>query len=182
VYSDGITWDGGGQIVVRIPKSAGARWVQTNAFQPQFRVWVDAVKKRDHVFLGYSSKARQTANDVLRYLQSIGVTVRDWETHFHAGGTILDEIRDAACSTLGGIFLFTHDDDLVSGDTQHAAPRDNVIFEAGYFMQAKGRDRIREQEAKIPADVGGSIYLSLQDRSDIRPIQSKLRDFVETRL
>ena len=81
--------------------------------------------------------------------------------------------------------MFTKDDDLVSGDTQYAAPRDNVIFEAGYFMQAKSRDRvlmIREQDAKMPADVGGSIYLSLRDRTDITSIHTGLRNFVENRL
>ena len=185
VYSDGITWDGGGQIILRIPESIGVKWVQSNQFQLQFHAWVNAVKARKHVFLGYSSKARATANDVSKFLQSIGATVRDWEVDFHPGGTILDEIRDATRTTLGGVFLLTKDDELISGDTQNAAPRDNVIFEAGYFMQAKGRDRvlmIREQEAKMPADVGGSIYLSLKDRTDITPIHTKLRDFVENKL
>ena len=35
-----------------------------------------------------------------------------------------------------------------------SVPRDNVIFEMGMFMQAKGRDRVlvfREQGAKMPA-------------------------------
>jgi hypothetical protein len=185
VPPDGITWTGGGHIILRIPEPAGVEWVQTNEFQPQFRAWVNAVKARKHIFLGYSSKARATANDIIKFLQSIGVTVRDWEVDFHPGGTILDEIRDAARSTLGGIFLLTKDDDLVSGDTQYAAPRDNVIFEAGFFMQSKGRNRvlmIREQEAKMPADVGGSIYISLRDRNDITSIQTKLRDFVENKL
>ncbi len=73
----------------------------------------------------------------------------------------------------------------MSGEVQHAAPRDNVIFEAGYFMNAKGRERVlivREDGAKMPADVGGSIYLTLKDRADISPIHAKLRDFVENRL
>jgi hypothetical protein len=185
VNSDGITWDGGGQVILRIPGSAEVQWVHSNAFQPHLRAWAQTVKARKHVFLGYSSKARATANDIGKFLQSVGATVRDWEIDFHPGGTILDEISDAARSTLGGIFLLTKDDDLLSGDAQYAAPRDNVIFEAGYFMQAKGRDRvlmIREQDAKMPADVGGSIYLSLKDRTDITPIHTKLRDFVEKKL
>jgi hypothetical protein len=185
VRSDGITWTGGGHIILWIPESAGAEWIQSDGFRQQFRAWVEEVKKRKHIFFGYSSKARATGNDISNFLQSIEVTVRNWEIEFHPGGTILDEIRDAARSTLGGIFLLTKDDDLVSGDTQYAAPRDNVIFEAGFFMQSKGRDRvlmIREQDAKMPADVGGSIYISLRDRTDISPIHTKLRDFVENKL
>ena len=36
--------------------------------------------------------------------------------------------------------------------------------------------------AKMPADIGGSIYLLLRNKGDIRPIQTALQDFVEQRL
>lgn len=185
VHADGITWSGAGQVIVKIPTRAGVKWLSTSNYESHFRAWADAVKGRKDIFLGYSSKACATAKDISNFLLSIGVTVRDWEIDFHPGGTILDEIREAACTTLGAIFLLTNDDDFVVGDTQYAAPRDNVIFEAGYFMQAKGRDRVllvREQEAKMPADVGGSIYISMKDRRDITPIHSRLVDFVKNRL
>ena len=41
-------------------------------------------------------------------------------------------------------------------------------------MESKGRERVsvvRGEGAKIPADIGGGIYLSLKDRNDIAPIQ-----------
>jgi len=41
---------------------------------------------------------------------------------------------------------------------------------------------IREEGAKMPADIGGSIYLPLRDRNDITPIHTKLLDFVTKRL
>lgn len=41
---------------------------------------------------------------------------------------------------------------------------------------------IREDGAKMPADLGGNLYLSLAAREDIRPIESAIRDFVERRL
>jgi predicted nucleotide-binding protein len=74
---------------------------------------------------------------------------------------------------------------VLEGDESKAAPRDNVVFEAGYFAAAKGRDRvliIREYGAKMPADLGGNIYLSLPDRNDTRLIESSIRDFVNRRL
>jgi predicted nucleotide-binding protein len=49
----------------------------------------------------------------------------------------------------------------------------------------KGRERVlvvREEGAKMPADIGGGIYLSLKDRNDITPIQMKLLDFFEKRI
>jgi Predicted nucleotide-binding protein containing TIR -like domain len=84
-----------------------------------------------------------------------------------------------------GIFLFTQDDLLEEEQEDRAAPRDNVVFEAGYFTQSKGRERvliIRESRVKMPADVGGNIYLPLKDRKDIRSIETQLRSFVEKRL
>jgi hypothetical protein len=45
------------------------------------------------------------------------------------------------------------------GHTTQAVPRDNVVFEAGYFIRAKGKDRVlivREAGAKTPADLGGT--------------------------
>jgi predicted nucleotide-binding protein len=112
------------------------------------------------------------------------VAVRDWEIHFAAGGTILDELLEASRTCLGAIMLLTRDDEIF-GDEGSAAPRDNVIFEMGLFMEAKGRERvlvIREQGAKMPADIGGGIYVSLQNRNDISPIQLKLLDFIEKRI
>jgi predicted nucleotide-binding protein len=55
----------------------------------------------------------------------------------------------------------------------------------GMFMQAKGRDRvlvIREQGAKMPADIGGGIYISLKNRNDITSIQTRLMDFIDKRI
>ena len=62
-----------------------------------------------------------------------------------------------------------------------AVPRDNVVFEAGYFIHAKGKDRVlvvREEGAKMPADLGGDIYALLPDRNHIGPILDGLRRFV----
>ena len=66
-----------------------------------------------------------------------------------------------------------------------AAPRDNVVFEAGYFMCAKGPDRcliIRHGEAKMPADVGGAIYVHLNKDASVSSIEGRLKDFVDRNL
>ena len=65
--------------------------------------------------------------------------------------------------------------------SEYAAPRDNVVFEAGYFMHAVGKERtliIREEGAKMPADVGGAIYLDLKDRNNTASIETALRKFI----
>ena len=80
--------------------------------------------------------------------------------------------------------LLTRDDEFL-GDENFAAPRDNVIFETGMFMEAKGRERVlvvRETGAKMPADIGGGIYLSLKDRNDISSIHAGLLHFIEKQI
>ncbi|WP_256327785.1 TIR domain-containing protein [Nitrosospira sp. Nl5] len=90
----------------------------------------------------------------------------------------------ASKTCLGAIMLLTKDDEFF-GEENFAAPRDNVIFEMGMFMEAKGRERVlvvREAGAKMPADIGGGIYLSLRDRNDITSIHLRLLDFIQKRI
>lgn len=184
VAEDGITWGGGAQIVLRAPAEAGAEWVESPYAKLQIEAWIDAVKRIKEVFLAYSTKARATANDIQKFLEDRGISVLDWELHFAPGSTILDEIVEASRTCLGAIMLLTKDDEFL-GEESYAAPRDNVIFEMGLFMEGKGRERVlvvREEGAKMPADIGGGIYLSLRDRNDITPIQIKLLDFIDKRV
>jgi hypothetical protein len=52
-------------------------------------------------------------------------------------------------------------------------------------MSAKGPDRrliIREGTAKMPADVGGTIYVQLNKGSNVATIEGRLRSFLESNL
>lgn len=186
VVDRGITWTGAGHPILYMPNDATTAWLGSDAFRHRFGVWSSQIARRSDVFLGYSSKARSTAQAVHLFLKErLNLQVRNWEIDFAAAGIILDEIETASRLCSGGIFLFTKDDAFEGGNDIRAAPRDNVVFEAGYFAAAKGRDRvliIREEGAKMPADLGGDIYLSLTIKDDIRPIESAIRDFVERRL
>ena len=91
--------------------------------------------------------------------------------------SMIDEIERASKSCMGGIFLFTKEDETIRGE--------NVIFEAGYFMHAKGADKtlmIRVEGAKMPGGMGGRAYLSLQNRDDISPIEQDLEKFIVNNL
>jgi predicted nucleotide-binding protein len=189
IVDTGIAYMGGGLPILFKPQDADENWLKESTFKHRFTLWLDQLRARRDIFLGYCSKARPTANAINLFLKNCGATVFDW-TEFSGGGNILDEIEKASASCSAGIFLFTNDDYLKDDATEkllvdRAAPRDNVVFEAGYFTQAKGRERvliIRQEGVKMPADVGGTIYLPLKDPDDIKPIETQLRSFVERRL
>jgi CAP12/Pycsar effector protein, TIR domain len=163
--------------------SADRTWLTTDSFLVPFNYWKDRLARRRDVFLGYCGSSEGTAQNLKRFLQSseIDATVLDWRD-FTPGRSILQQIEEAAERCSAGIFLFTKDDKLpTAADPNQAAPRDNVVFEAGYFINSKGKDHvliIREDGAKMPADLGGDIYGPLADKSNIGPIEDAVRKFV----
>lgn len=181
----GITYRGGGRFIVTIPANAKATWFKSNGFKPYFDEWRKAVDARRDVFVGYCSTAQSVADAIIKHLNNtLKVSVMDWAVDFDPGPSILQNIDDAVEKTQAGIFLFTEDDSLSGSDTK-AAPRDNVVFEAGYFMHSKGPSRVlivRENEAKMPADLGGTIYAALPDRKNIAALHEPLRKFIKAAL
>jgi Predicted nucleotide-binding protein containing TIR-like domain len=167
------------------PENVGSEWINNTRFVDVFKAWSSEVKSCPDVFLGYCSSAKDTANSIMLYLErDLKLKVLEYSTDFTPGRSILEEIGKATRISPCGIFLFTKDDQFM-GSEGHAAPRDNVIFEAGYFMHAKGKEQvliIREEGAKMPADLGGVIYILLKDRNDVSSIHTQLRHFLENRL
>jgi hypothetical protein len=163
----------------------GTEWLETRDFTTPFSVWQRELANRRDVFLGYCGASSATAKAIKRFLCEQGVTVLDWQTDFPPGQNILQQIGRAAERCSAGIFLFTRDDELAAAGVgkDDAVPRDNVVFEAGYFIHAKGKDRVlvvREEGAKMPADLGGDIYAALPDRNHIGPILDSLRRFASS--
>lgn len=178
----GITDEGAGQPITFIDENATGDFIDDDRFKRNYSFWLDDINKRYDVFLGYCSKAKNTATSVQLFLQSdLNVKVMDWSKGFKTGESILDQIERATLICSSGIFLFTKDDTL-EGNEYVAAPRDNVIFETGYFINSKGKDRVLiivEKGTKLPADIGGHIYISLDDKDKINTIETQIRSFIE---
>jgi hypothetical protein len=174
----------GGQIA-EMPPDFDRSWLDTRRFGTPFEIWQRQLARRRDVFIGYCSASTSTALEIKQRLVDDGVTVLDWQTDFAPGRNILQQIDEAGARCGAGIFLFTKDDLAKDDGTireDRAFPRDNVVFEAGYFIRAKGKDRVlivREVGAKMPADLGGDIYAELEDRTQIDPIVDTLRRFTE---
>jgi hypothetical protein len=170
-----------GDPIIRVPAEADLTWVTGSVFRSFLSNWNNWISERRDIFLAYSGKQEGTAKSVYGILTRLGATVLDWKKDFPGGSTILEQVEDAARRTSGGVFLFTRDD-LFKGKGKQAAPRDNVIFEAGFFVRSKGHQRvliIREEGAKMPADLGGVIYEPLTARGDVPGLEERLRLFLE---
>lgn len=84
-----------------------------------------------------------------------------------------------------------HDDDTTKvRGKKWPSPRDNVIFELGFFMGRLGRHRAilmepREEKVKLPSDLAGVITIPYKftkgadAASSIAPACNKLRDHIE---
>ena len=82
------------------------------------------------------------------------------------------------------MFLLTPDDEI-AGDNSRWVPRDNVIFEVGYFINALGKHRtavIVQKPVDVLADYGGHIYYQLPETGDISAIELQLREFLSADL
>jgi len=166
-----------------IPAKPTPAWLQTKGFKVPFKYWKESLKRRRDIFLGYCGSSKDTATKIKKHLTTrLGISVLDWKTDFAPARFILNQIEEASRRCGAGIFLFTKDDPLSDSKTKdRAVPRDNVVFEAGYFSALKGKSRVlivRETGAKMPADLGGDIYASLENKADIGPIKPILEKFV----
>jgi predicted nucleotide-binding protein len=173
-----------------IPTSASAAWAKSNAWREHLSSFEASVRRRRDVFLGYCSKANTVAEKLRDHIEASGFTVVDWSRDFKpAGATILEEIESAATRCRVAVFLFTKDDEIktraTGKPTFDAIPRDNVLLEAGYFTRSHGKRRVaivREVGAKMPADLGGVIYLSFGNRATLTQTKRGLVRFLREAL
>jgi hypothetical protein len=167
---------------VRLPKNLNPDCLNDGVPGYRLATWLDKVRKQRHVFLGYCSGARVTAARIRLFMERLGMSVVDW-TNFQPAGVVYTRIAEAAAQTACGVFLFTKDDD--TSDPGVRAPRDNVVFEAGYFAAAKGKENtliILEAGARMPSDLGGEIFILLRDRNKTGDIHTQLRECLEKML
>ncbi|MBQ3285173.1 MAG: nucleotide-binding protein [Ruminococcus sp.] len=101
---------------------------------------------------------------VARILTAQGIDPVILSEQANQGKTIIEKIEHY--SNVGAaICLFTNDDEGKAKKDNNLKPRarQNVVFEAGYFMSYLGRDRvvmIADTDNEIPGDLSGMVYTS----------------------
>jgi hypothetical protein len=131
------------------------------------------------VFVASSGKAEPIAARIRKVIADLGLQVIDWHEYVRGGRIIFEEIRTAAFASKYAIILLTPDD-LLAGEAKVWTPRDNVLFEFGYFVHAHETTRtlaIVQGDAKVLADYGGYKYVALRG-DDVASLIPEIRTFL----
>lgn len=119
-------------------------------------------------FLGYCSKAEKLAIAFKEFIKihNDKIEILDWREDINPGDHLYKKIKDFAQKAQISIFILTPDNILtLDNGVEVAVPRDNIIFEIGYFAATIGIKRtllIIEDGVKIPDDIQGIIYIQLK--------------------
>ena len=144
--------------IVFVPAHSDASWLSTTAFQGPFANWRQRLDRRRDVFLGYCSSSDGPASNLKRFLeQELGLTVLDWQIDFAPGGSVLQQIEEAAARCSAGIFLFTKDDNITDeGEVGTAVPRGQCRLRGRLLLACEGQGprpdhpRRRREDARRP--------------------------------
>lgn len=117
----------------------------------------------DKVFIvhGHDGELKQS---VARVIEKQGIEAVILSEQVNLGRTIIQKFEDYA-DVGGAICLFTSDDvgrAKKATDDQPRA-RQNVVFEAGYFMGKLGKERVAflaDNGVEMPSDLSGVVYTS----------------------
>jgi predicted nucleotide-binding protein len=108
---------------------------------------------------GHNGELRER---VARIIERQGLTAVVLNEQSNQGKTIIEKL-EVEGSAAGAVCLFTADDEGRAQAEQSAKPRarQNVVFEAGYFIGRLGRENVAilvDKDIEIPSDLQGVVY------------------------
>jgi hypothetical protein len=145
---------------------------------------------KPRIFLGSSGKQEKLLQALTRGLGDIA-HVDPWTTSFNPGTTTLERLVELAHEVDFAAFVFARDDWTTANvpaepdpGSGQAAPRDNVVFEAGLFGGVLGMRRtfiLHANGSKLPTDLLGltSIRYGETTPAEIKTVNQKLRKAIE---
>lgn len=143
--------------------------------------YVNPSNRRPRVFLISSVESLEVAQEIQLGLQYEDVAVISWSDNeiFPAGSYPIEALEEQVRLADFGVAIANPDDLVRARHRQQHAPRDNVIFELGFFMSRLGRQRTlllvpRGKDVKIPSDYKGITPIPYNLPSDDLPLSSAL--------
>ena len=142
---------------------------------------VPTVESREQgVFFGYCSQSSTVALKIMNFMvHSLkGIDVHDWKWTFQVGRSIHEQLEEVSDKVSVAVLLLTKDDLLeTDSDDPTYIPRDNVLYELGYFSAKLGMEQtifIVEEGVKVPSDLGGILMISLEKPEETEKIEATL--------
>lgn len=128
--------------------------------------YVNRINTRPRAFLICSAEALPVARAIRVGLEhDADMVIWSDDKIFPPGVYPVEALEEQVNGADFGIALAEPDDLVTSRDRKSVAPRDNVIFELGFFMSRLGRHRTillvpRSQEIKLPSDFKGLVPIA----------------------
>jgi CRP/FNR family transcriptional regulator, cyclic AMP receptor protein len=134
------------------------------------------------LFVISASEALKVARSVEEFFKTDSFVTQVWDKGVFAASSYPTEALDAALNDSDFALAITHGEDEGTSRGQISPiPRDNVLFELGFFMGKLGRRRTfilkpREVPLKLPSDLSGLTMLvyrssAMSRRQHCRPLQ-----------
>ncbi|OAJ60780.1 cyclic nucleotide-binding protein [Paraburkholderia ginsengiterrae] len=141
-------------IYLSLARDLAKRLLERNAL-------IAAPRTKTKVFVISSTEALAIAQNVEEALKHEDVVVRLWtDGVFKVANYTLEDLEAELDASDFAVAIAHPDDKVEFRDEDWPAPRDNVVFELGYFMGRLGRTRAilmepQGQKVKLPSDLAG---------------------------
>jgi len=143
--------------------------------------YVNPTNRRPRAFIICSKEALEVAEEIRLGLKYVDIATVLWSDDqiFPAGSYPIETLENEVSHADFGIAIASPDDLVRARHRQQQAPRDNVIFELGFFMSRLGRHRTMllvpdGKEVKLPSDFKGITPISYSVDADDTDLSSCL--------
>src|SRR2546423_2325072 len=136
-------------------------------FYKTSRLFFQASEEPMRVFIGSSSEQRRLVEWLTSFILSEyagKIEAVPWTMPWTGGQYTLENLLRFVDETDASILFWTADDKTWYRDTERHEPRDNLVFEAGLFIAAHGRERA---QLMIPRYEPGDPRASVATPSDV---------------
>lgn len=143
--------------------------------------YVNRANARPRIFIVSSVEAMKEAEEIRLGLEHEKCVVELWSDDqiFPVGSYPIEALESAVAKADFCIAIASADDVVRARHRQQSAPRDNVIFELGFFMSRIGRHRTillipKDENIKIPSDFKGITPILYDDNTTDQELSTAL--------
>jgi len=134
---------------------------------------------RPVVFIGSSKESLTPPREIQSLLSHDDLVSRPWTDGFRPSATVIENLERELAGADFAILVLVADDLVESRGATQNAPRDNVIWEHGFFTGGLGRGRVfivspRGVDLKLPSDWGGITILDYDPNGTDDDLPSRL--------